>query len=117
MSPSSGTSSSPNAHKNRITASPEQTIMPTNRSIAAMKTKNTTKAFLKRRRGFLYNAIKMTAFGSDIENERNKKSIPLLWQSDFSKSRSIALEETFTRVSLEAHIFRPYGHWLYLTIC
>ena len=72
--------------------------MPINRSIAAMNTKNTTKAFLKQRRGFLYSAIKMMAFGSDIENERNTKSIPLPRQSDFSKSRSIALEENLTRV-------------------
>jgi len=110
MSPSLGTFSSPNAHKNRITASPGQTIMPTNRSIAAMKIKNTTKAFLKQRRGSLYSAIKMTAFGSDIENERNRKGIPLLRQSDFSKSCSIALEENVTGVLLEADIFRTYGH-------
>jgi hypothetical protein len=31
----------------------------------------------------------MMAFGSDIENGRNTKGIPLLRQSDFSKFRSI----------------------------
>jgi len=77
-----------------------------------MNTKNTTKAFLKQRRGFLYSAIKMMAFGIDIEIERNRKGIPLLRQSDLSKSRSIALEENFTRVSLEAHIFRLFVHWV-----
>ena len=73
--------------------------MATSRSIAAMNTKYTTKVFLKQRRGFLYSAINMMAFGSDIENERNTKTIPLLRHSDFSKSRSIALEENLTRVS------------------
>ena len=111
MSPSLGISSSPNAHKNLITASPGQTIVPTSRSIAAMNTKYTTKGFLKQRSGFLYSAIKMMAFGSDIENERNAKIIPLLRHSDFSKSRSIALEEHFTRVSHEPPVFRilPLG--------
>jgi len=44
----------------------------------------------------------MTAFKTE--------GIPLLRQSDFSKSRSIALEENFTGVSLEAYIFQTYSH-------
>ena len=83
--------------------------MPTKRSTAAMNTKKTTKAFLKQRRGFLYSAIKMMAFGSDIENERNTKGIPLLRQSDFLKSGSMALVEHLATISVTGHVLQLFS--------
>ena len=47
--------------------------------------------FLKRRRGSLYNATKVTPLRTDIRNESREKDIPLPRQIDFSKSRSMTI--------------------------
>ena len=71
-SPSVGGGLSPNAHLSLIRASSRQTTMPTNRSTAETR----ENVFLKRRRGSLYNATKVTPLETDMGNESKEKLIP-----------------------------------------